>query len=125
MSKKILVIIEVRDGKIKKASLEALSEARRQGGEISACLIGDAVAGLAPALAGYGAATVYTAEDARLTSESSQELKGREETSPRMLDLEGGILRLPEGQTLDASDINVEYGAENRAGKRAAKRLEE
>ncbi len=66
MSKKILVIIEVRDGKIKKASLEALSEARRQGGEISACLIGDAVAALAPELAAYGAATVYTAEDPRL-----------------------------------------------------------
>jgi NADH-quinone oxidoreductase subunit D len=54
--------------------------------------------------------TEYTAEDTRFTSESSQELKGRDETSPRMLDLEGGILRLPEGQTLDASDINVEFG---------------
>ena len=58
--------------------------------------------------AGYIAG--YTAEDPRLTSESSQELKGRDETSPRMLDLEGGILRLPEGQTLDASDINMEFG---------------
>jgi len=66
MSKKMLVIIEVRDGKIKKASLEALSEARRQGAELSACLIGDAVAALAPELAAYGAQAVYTAEDARL-----------------------------------------------------------
>jgi NADH-quinone oxidoreductase subunit D len=54
--------------------------------------------------------TEPTTEDARFTSESSQELKGRDETSPRMLDLEGGILRLPEGQTLDASDINLEFG---------------
>ncbi len=54
--------------------------------------------------------TEYTAENIRLTSESSQELKSRAETSPRMLDLEGGILRLPEGVVLDASDMNVEFG---------------
>jgi NADH-quinone oxidoreductase subunit D len=54
--------------------------------------------------------TEYTTEDTRFTSESSQELKARDETSSRMLDLEGGILRVPEGQTLDASDINVEFG---------------
>ncbi len=68
MSKNILVLAEIRDGKIKKASLEALSEARTlaAGGVVSALLIGEGVAALAPQLAEYGAAKVYTAEDARL-----------------------------------------------------------
>ncbi len=68
MSKKLLVVAEARDGKLKKASLEALAAARTlaAGGEVSALLIGDAVAGLAPQLAEHGAAAVLVAEDARL-----------------------------------------------------------
>jgi NADH-quinone oxidoreductase subunit D len=50
----------------------------------------------------------YTTEAARLTSEESQELQPRAETSSQELDLEAGILRLPEGITLDTSDIDFE-----------------
>jgi NADH-quinone oxidoreductase subunit D len=50
----------------------------------------------------------YTAESARLTSEESQELQPRAETPAQELNLEAGILRLPEGIVLDASDIDFE-----------------
>src|SRR5271156_5534769 len=46
MSQGILVFIEQRNGQLRKASLEALSEAARKvkavGGEVVACVIGDA-----------------------------------------------------------------------------------
>ena len=58
--------------------------------------------------AGEYTAGEYTAEDARLTSEDAQELKSRGETSQEELDIEAGILRLPEGVTLDSSDIDFE-----------------
>jgi len=66
----ILTVLEVRDGKIKTPSLQALSEARRaaqkSGGRATALLVGEGVAALAPIAAKHGAATVYVVEDARL-----------------------------------------------------------
>jgi electron transfer flavoprotein alpha subunit len=60
---KFLVFIEQRDGKIRKASLEALSLARRLGGgPAAAVLAGKGVAALAKDLGKYGAATVYVAD---------------------------------------------------------------
>src|ERR1700730_6947595 len=60
---KFLVFIEQRDGKIRKASLEALSLARRlSGGPAAAVLPGHGVTALAKDLGRYGAGTVYVAD---------------------------------------------------------------
>jgi electron transfer flavoprotein alpha subunit len=60
---KFLVFIEQRDGKIRKASLEALSLARRlAGGPVAAVLPGKGVSGLAKDLGKYGAGVVYVAD---------------------------------------------------------------
>ncbi len=60
---KFLVFIEQRDGKIRKASLEALSLARRlAGGPVASVLPGKGVAGLAKDLGKYGAGVVYVAD---------------------------------------------------------------
>src|SRR5712691_5202948 len=58
-----LVFIEPRDGKIRKASLEALSLARKlSGGPAAAVLPGKGVTALAKDLGKYGAGTVYVAD---------------------------------------------------------------
>jgi len=60
---KFLVFIEQRDGKIRKASLEALSLARKLGGGSAAAVIaGKGVTALAKDLGKYGAGTVYVAD---------------------------------------------------------------
>jgi electron transfer flavoprotein alpha subunit len=72
----IAVFLEIRDGKIKKGSLEALSEAGRRAGELGvqavAVLCGAAVADLAPAALAAGAAKVYVIEDPGLEAYSTQ-----------------------------------------------------
>jgi electron transfer flavoprotein alpha subunit len=60
---KFLVFIEQRDGKIRKASLEALSLARKLGGGPAAAVLpGKGATALAKDLAAYGAGTVYVAD---------------------------------------------------------------
>jgi electron transfer flavoprotein alpha subunit len=60
---KFLVFIEQRDGKIRKASLEALSLARKlAGGPVAAVLPGKGVTPLAKGLGAYGAGVVYVAD---------------------------------------------------------------
>jgi electron transfer flavoprotein alpha subunit len=60
---KFLVFIEQRDGKIRKASLEAVSLARKLGGGPAAAVLpGKGVAALAKDLGKYGAGTVYVAD---------------------------------------------------------------
>src|SRR6202023_241953 len=60
---KFLVFIEQREGKVRKASLEALSLARRlSGGPVTAVLAGKGVAPLAKDLGKYGAGVVYVAD---------------------------------------------------------------
>ena len=72
----IAVFLETRDGKIKKSSLEALSEAGRRAGDLgvaaAAVLAGEAVAGLAPGAFAAGAAKVYVLEDPGLAAYSSE-----------------------------------------------------
>jgi electron transfer flavoprotein alpha subunit len=72
----IAVFCEIRDGKIKKGSLEALSEAKRRADELgvasAAVLAGDAVAGLAPGAFAAGASKVYILEAPGLAAYSSQ-----------------------------------------------------
>ena len=60
---RFLVFIEQREGKVRKASLEALSLARRlSGGPVAAVLPGKGVTALAKDLGRYGAGTVYVAD---------------------------------------------------------------
>ncbi|MCX6571820.1 MAG: electron transfer flavoprotein subunit alpha/FixB family protein [Candidatus Aminicenantes bacterium] len=72
----IAVFMETRDGKIKKGSLEALSEAKRRAGEMgvetAAVLVGGAVADLAPSAFALGAARVFALENPALADYSSQ-----------------------------------------------------
>ncbi|HEY6066085.1 MAG TPA: electron transfer flavoprotein subunit alpha/FixB family protein [Thermoanaerobaculia bacterium] len=64
---KFLVFIEQREGKIRKASLEALSLARKLAGEpVAAVIAGSGVTALAAGLAPYGAARVYVADQPEL-----------------------------------------------------------
>ena len=62
----VLVFIEQRDGKIRKASFEALTLGRevaaKTGGALGAVVAGSGIAGLAPELAAYGAAKVFVAD---------------------------------------------------------------
>lgn len=70
MARGILVVCEQREGEIKRATHEALSEASRLaaalGGEVAALLIGDKVKAKAASLAAFGAKKVFVADDARL-----------------------------------------------------------
>jgi electron transfer flavoprotein alpha subunit len=70
---KFLVFIEQRDGKIRKASLEALSLGRKLGGGPAAAVIaGKGVTALAKDLGKYGAGTVYVADRDDLALYSNQ-----------------------------------------------------
>ncbi|CAM5421899.1 Electron transfer flavoprotein subunit alpha OS=Lysinibacillus sphaericus OX=1421 GN=LS41612_06730 PE=3 SV=1 [Lysinibacillus sphaericus] len=56
MSKKVLVLGEVREGSLRNVSFEAIAAAKQiaDGGEVVGVLLGDAVAGLASVLFEYG-----------------------------------------------------------------------
>jgi len=70
MQQPILVYAEHRDGRVRRASLEAVSEARRLAGalgsRVECVLVGSAVVGLAAELASYGADSVHVFEAAGL-----------------------------------------------------------
>ena len=72
----ILVFVEQRNGNIRKASLEALSEAKRlaagAGWSVCAVVAGHGIAGKAPELGAYGAGKVYVADEERLARYSSE-----------------------------------------------------
>ena len=63
---KIIIVAEVKNGEIKKNTLELLSFAKSQGLENEAVLIGSGVSGQADILAGQGASTVYLGDDPSL-----------------------------------------------------------
>jgi len=62
----ILVFVEQRDGEIRKASQQAISEAKRQGGAVTAVLPGSGVGGAAAGLGAWGADKAFVADDANL-----------------------------------------------------------
>jgi electron transfer flavoprotein alpha subunit len=72
---KVLVFAEQRGGKLKKASLEAVSVGREiadaTGGTVAAVLLGQGIAPLAEALGKAGADKVYTGDDALFANYSS------------------------------------------------------
>lgn len=76
MSSGILVFIEQRNGTIRKASLEALSEAARQGkalGEnVSAVIAGEGIKSLTAEISKYGANKIYVADNAQLKAYSTE-----------------------------------------------------
>jgi electron transfer flavoprotein alpha subunit len=73
---KILAFAEQRDGKIRRASLEAVSEARRLAGSlgvtVSAVLVGSSVQGLAAELSSYGADEVHVFDDPALAAYATE-----------------------------------------------------
>ncbi len=73
----ILTYIEIRDNKIKKASLEALSEAGRLAGELkteaAAVVVGTGHDAVAPELAACGASKIYLLENVALDRYSTQD----------------------------------------------------
>jgi electron transfer flavoprotein alpha/beta subunit len=72
----IVTFAEVRDGKVRRPSLEAVSEARRLAGPLGATvqsvLIGQGVAPLAAEVASYGADRVHVFDDAELGSYATE-----------------------------------------------------
>ena len=68
MSKKVLVLGEVREGSLRNVSFEAIAAAKKiaAGGEVVGLLIGDAVAAVANELVAYGADRVITVEHPHL-----------------------------------------------------------
>jgi electron transfer flavoprotein alpha subunit len=126
----ILTFVEQRDGLIRKASLEALSEARRQaaagGFEVCAVLVGHGVTGKAVELGKYGATRVFVADEEKLARYSSegyaQAVKlAVERCAPEAVlmagtamgrDLSGRLAaRLGVGCLADVTQIRVEGGA--------------
>src|SRR5258705_5856905 len=82
---KFLVFIEQREGKIRKASLEALSLARRlSGGPVAAVLTGKGVAALAGGLGKYGAGVVYVADQEDLALYSTKGYVGALDAAAKM-----------------------------------------
>ena len=69
----ILVFIEQRDSEIRKASLQALSEAKRHAdGDVAAVLVGSGVTDQATGLGAWGAAKVFVADDPKLALYSAE-----------------------------------------------------
>lgn len=73
MSKKVLVLGEVREGNLRNVSFEAIAAGSTiaDGGEVVGLLVGDAVAGLANELIAYGASRVVTVEHPHLKNYTS------------------------------------------------------
>ncbi|MBS1959366.1 MAG: electron transfer flavoprotein subunit alpha/FixB family protein [Bdellovibrionales bacterium] len=69
---KVLVFVEQRDGKLKKASFELLGASAKAGNETHAVIIGDGVAGLANECASYGASKVHVAQDGALKNYTNE-----------------------------------------------------
>lgn len=65
MARKVLVLGEVREGNLRNVSYEAVAAGKlmAEGGEVVAVLIGESVAGLAPAMIQYGADRAVTVEN--------------------------------------------------------------
>jgi electron transfer flavoprotein alpha subunit len=73
MTRKVLVLGEVRDGSLRNVSFEAVAAAKTaaEGGEVVGVLIGDSVNALGEELIQYGADRVITVEDEKLKQYTS------------------------------------------------------
>lgn len=74
MANDVLVIVEQRNGELKKVTFEVLGKAKELakelGGQATAVVLGDGVADTADTLAQYGASTVYIADSPTLANYS-------------------------------------------------------
>jgi len=69
----ILVFVEQRNGVIRQASGQAISEAHRQtGGDVAAVLVGSGIGDAAAGLGAFGAAKVFVADDPNLALYSAE-----------------------------------------------------
>ncbi|MEH7074822.1 electron transfer flavoprotein subunit alpha/FixB family protein [Neobacillus drentensis] len=68
MSRKVVVLGEVRDGSLRNVSFEAIAAAKTvaEGGEVVGVLVGDSVSALSAGLIHYGADRVVVVEDEKL-----------------------------------------------------------
>ena len=125
----ILVFVEQRNSEVRKASLQALSEAKRQGGSASAVLPGSGIGDAAAGLGAWGADKVYVADDPNLELYSSDGyaevvVKAVEQTQPSAIFFAGtamgrdlaptvaarlGVGAIPDavGLTLDGETFSV------------------
>jgi len=71
MMANILVFVEQRNSEVRTASLQVLSEAKRQGGAVSAVLPGSGIGDAAAGLGAWGADKIYVADDPNLELYSS------------------------------------------------------
>ena len=73
MSKKVLVLGEIREGSLRNVSFEAIAAGNQiaDGGEVVGLLVGDAVSDLANELIAYGASRVVTVEHPHLKNYTS------------------------------------------------------
>lgn len=73
MSKKVLVLGEVRDGALRNVSFEAIAAGKKvaQSGEVVGVLIGESISGFADQLIHYGADRVATVENEKLAQYTS------------------------------------------------------
>src|SRR4051794_38803869 len=62
-----LILIELDGGKVKRASLNAITLAQQLGGEYALLVLGHNLDGVSDSLTGYGADAVVVADDAALT----------------------------------------------------------
>jgi electron transfer flavoprotein alpha subunit len=69
MSKKVLVLAETKDGKLRNVSFETLTVARQlaEGGEVSAALFGPGAATYLEEISKYGADKLYAADEEKLS----------------------------------------------------------
>ncbi|WP_027416324.1 electron transfer flavoprotein subunit alpha/FixB family protein [Aneurinibacillus terranovensis] len=69
MSKKVLVFAEIKDGKLRNISFEALTVARKlsQGGEVSVSLFGSGASRFVTEVSQYGSKKIYVLEDEALS----------------------------------------------------------
>ena len=107
---KFLVFIEQRDGKIRKASLEALSLARKLGGgPAAAVLAGKGVTALAKDLGKYGAGTVYVADRDDLALYSNKGYVGALDAATKKESPEAVLI----AATAMGKDVAPRYAARN------------
>jgi electron transfer flavoprotein alpha subunit len=119
----ILVFVEQRDGEIRKASQQALSEAKRLGGTVTAVLPGSGVGDAAAGLGAFGAEKVFVADDANLAQYSSEGyaeavVKAAEQAAPSAIFFAGTAMgrdlaprvaaRLGVGALADVVDLTLD-----------------
>src|SRR6202165_1441045 len=110
---KFLVFIEQRDGKIRKASLEALSLARSLAGSpVAAVLPGKGVGSLAKDLGRYGAGVVYVADRDELALYSTEGYVGALDAAAKKESRDAVLM----AATAMGKDVAPRFGARNDSG---------